>query len=95
MEAHGPSRQAAKQSVGWFRVQELHERISGCSGLHVPESLYSLCGRKAMLKKKKKKKLCEKKEVHVLDSMSLKVYSLCGCKATLKKKQNDDDFDSS
>ena len=33
MEAHGPSRQAAKQSVGWFRVQELHERISGCSGL--------------------------------------------------------------
>ena len=61
MEAHGPSRQAAKQSVGWFRVQELHERISGCSGLHVPESLYSLCGRKAMLKKKKKK-LCEKKK---------------------------------
>ena len=44
------SRMASKNTV---RVQELCESRGGRPGLPVPDSPYSLCGRKATLKKKK------------------------------------------
>ena len=44
-----------EEDIGGVRVQELCESRKGRSGLLVPNSSYGLCGRKATLKKKKKK----------------------------------------
>ena len=73
-----------------FRGQELCERRDGRSELPIPNSPYSLCGRKSALKKKsilfRAKEPCESRGgrpgLHVPNSL----YGLCGPKAAAKKK---------
>ena len=69
----------------FIRAQELCESRGGRPGLTVPNSPYSLCGRKAILKNRAPE-LCESRGGRPGLTVSNSPYSLCGRKAILKNR---------
>ena len=66
----------------FIRAQELCESRGGRPGLTVPNSPYSLCGRKAILKNRAPE-LCESRGGRPGLTVPNAPYGLCGLKATL------------
>ena len=77
------------QSLDQHRLFAFLSAYCGHSGLLVPDSLYGLCGRKASLKKKMKRRtegdleLCESRGGRPGLPVPNSPYGLCGRKATL------------